>query len=204
MGIAPEIISKIFDPFFTTKPVGEGNGMGLAAVHGIVTRHEGAIEVQSESGKGALFSVYFPKTQNILSVEKNSSKEAPGGTERIMIVDDNTDLVEMMGDVLESLGYRIDKFTASSDALDFFKENAPYIHLVILDQTMPKMVGTKLARELKQIKSDVHVLLCTGQEDGVLSQEARAIGIHACIGKPVSLPELTQAVRMALDHRIMF
>lgn len=199
IGIPKENLLQIFDPFFTTKPVGEGSGMGLAASHGIVERHNGLIQVESEVGVGTCFYIYFPKCNLPVQVEEEKSGQVFKGSESLLVVDDNSDLVQMMADMLESLGYTVQKTTSSSEALELFKNNPHQFNLAIVDQIMPNITGVQLAARFKEIRADFPVILCTGQEDEATIQEARKVGVEQILEKPVGLPTLAGTVRKILE-----
>ena len=152
-GIAPEVVERIFDPYFTTKEKGEGTGLGLAVVHGIVSDYGGAIEVNSKPGEGSKFHVYFPRIELDVREESETVETLPTGHERILLVDDEESLVEMGKEMLEYLGYSVVRKTSSIDALALFRQEPDGFDLLITDMTMPVMTGDKLAREVTKIRS---------------------------------------------------
>ena len=199
-GIAPGIIDKIFDPFFTTKRPGEGTGMGLSVVHGIVKSSGGAITVQSEVGKGTEFDVYFPLLKEKGAVpQKEASTPIVGGEERILFVDDEEVLVELGKNMLSGLGYRVEGRTSSLEALELFRTEPERFDLVITDMTMPNMTGLELAQELMRIRPDIPVILCTGFSELVTAERAKSLGLKEFIMKPVVLRQLAGAVRRSFD-----
>ena len=162
-GMAPDIIDKIFDPFFTTKKVGEGTGLGLSVVHGIVKQHDGYITVESEPDKGSTFTVYPPVRLPENQKPKRSGDDAvPTGTEHILFVDDEEALVEMGEDILAELGYEVTSRTSAREALALFRLDPSRFDLVITDQTMPEMTGVELAKEILAIRADMPIIMCTG------------------------------------------
>ena len=190
-GIPENVLPRIFDPFFTTKVVGEGTGMGLAVVHGIVISHGGAILVESAPGKGTTFSLYFPQIQ--CSGEEGNPEEAletMAGAGRILFVDDEEPLARLGKEMLEELGYEAVIYTNSVEALEVFRAEPDKFDAVITDQTMPKMVGEQLAAEMLQIRPDLPVILCTGFSHTISPESAKAIGIRAYLMKPVVTKEL--------------
>jgi PAS domain S-box-containing protein len=199
-GISSEVLPRIFDPFFTTKPIGDGSGMGLAVVHGIVNGHGGIIEASSKIGEGTVFNVYLPHTVRGPGEKKVEGTGVPHGTERIMVVDDDVNHADMLADMLESLGYQIEKKTSSVKALELFTADPNHFNLVMVDQIMPKITGTKLAVEMMKIRPDLPIILCTGSYLSTL-KEAHSIGIRKCLEKPVSITELARAIREILDNR---
>ncbi len=188
-GMEPETLDRIFDPFFTTKK--EGTGLGLSVSHGIVKSHGGYIAVESEPGKGSTFQVYLPRVRKAAAVRgQRDGASAAEGKERILIVDDEDMLVELNQQRLMKLGYDVVGTTSSTDALRIFRKEPEGFDLVITDQTMPNMTGIDLAVELLKIRADVPIILCTGQNDAVLPETAREIGIQGFLMKPVVNREL--------------
>jgi signal transduction histidine kinase/ActR/RegA family two-component response regulator len=200
-GIDRAIIERVFDPFFTTKEVGEGTGMGLSMVHGIVMSHHGMITVDSEPGKGSTFRIYFPVVESE-DVELEEKKlPLPTGAERILLVDDEEGIIELGRAILEQQGYRVTTKANAIEALAFVKSGPDEIDLVITDQAMPKMSGTELTAEIKKIRADIPVILCTGFSKKVSSEEeAKAFGITRLIMKPLDRQDLADIVRKTLDE----
>jgi CheY-like chemotaxis protein len=194
------IMDRIFDPFFTTKGVGEGTGMGLATVHGIVLSHGGEIIVQSELKKGTTFHIYLPKSKDIEIQKKPQSTEILGGNERILFVDDEEDIVEYGKRLLESLGYEVVAKTNSLEALEIFKKNPQKFDIVITDQAMLNMAGDVLAKELMKIRPEIPVILCTGYSHTITAEKAISIGIREFLMKPFADGEIARTVRRILDQ----
>jgi len=199
-GIPPEIMEKIFEPYFTTKELGQGTGLGLSVVHGIVKSHNGAIICKSLPDDGSVFDVYLPMI-NEKQAEKISTELASlrTGNERILFIDDEQMLIDMATDLLTSQGYRVVATRSSTDALDLFRKDPDGFDLVITDMTMPGMTGDRLAKELIVIRHDIPVILCTGYNEHISEERAKEIGIIDFILKPFNLQRLTEAIRMALD-----
>ncbi|MBW2169460.1 MAG: response regulator, partial [Deltaproteobacteria bacterium] len=197
-GMTPEILGRIFDPYFTTKEVGEGTGLGLAVVHGIIKDHGGAITVYSEPGKGTTFHVYLPVIEKAAEPEKETLKPLPTGHERILFIDDEPGLVEIGRVMLGELGYDVVVRTSSIEALELFRIKPDEFELVITDMTMPKMTGDKLAKELMQIRPDIPIILCTGFSKRITEEKAKEIGIKAFVMKPLVMRDLANTVRKAL------
>ena len=185
-GMSPDIMDKIFDPFFTTKKLGEGTGLGLSVVHGIVKQHDGHITVESEPGRGSTFTVYFPQIAGELETDAVSDDEIPTGSERILFVDDEEALVEMGEDILAELGYEVTSRMSSREALALFKADPSRFDLVITDQTMPEMTGIELAKEILAIRADMPIIMCTGFSYVVDADKAKAAGIKAFAMKPLT------------------
>lgn len=198
-GIDKNIIERIFDPFFTTKPAGEGTGMGLAVVHGIVQNHGGAVSVESQPGKGTSFHCYFPliaKTENGTESVR-IQKAIQGGSEKILFVDDESDILDAYTQMLTELGYHVTSRIDSHEALELFKKNPDLFELVITGNIMPKMSGIEMTSEILKIRPDIPVVILTGREiDDKTFSEIRA---SAIIRKPFSQNEIGTAVREALD-----
>ncbi|MEN6615579.1 MAG: ATP-binding protein [Syntrophorhabdus sp.] len=199
-GMEPQTLDRIFDPFFTTKK--EGTGLGLSVSHGIVKSHGGYIAIESEPGAGSTFQVYLPRIREAAGVQDKEAQPLAVGKERILIVDDEDMLVELNQQRLMKLGYDVVGTTSSTDALRIFRKDSAGFHLVITDQTMPNLTGIDLATELLKIRADVPIILCTGQNDAVLPEAAREIGIQGFLMKPVVSRELAQVVRHVLDAKV--
>jgi PAS domain S-box-containing protein len=198
-GMTSEIMARIFDPFFSTKIPGEGTGMGLAVVHGIVRSHGGAIEVSSAVGEGTIFHVLFPRIENGTATETKTAVRMPRGTERILFVDDEEDMADMGRQMLTHLGYQVTASTNSREALELFRRDPFRFDLIITDQTMPHMTGMELSREILAIRQGMPIILCTGFSEIVTAEEARAQGIREFILKPIVTLELATAIRQILE-----
>jgi PAS domain S-box-containing protein len=199
-GIEPDIIDSIFEPYFTTKSLGEGTGMGLAMVHGIVESYNGKITVDSQLGKGTTFTIYLPVTGKKKTHPLYNSVKLSSGTERILFVDDEVSLSKMGERILEGLGYSVTSRTSSVEALELFRSRPHDFDLVITDMTMPNMTGDRLAQELMAIKQDIPVILCTGYSKKISEAAASEIGIKAFIYKPIVKADLSKTVRKVLDE----
>jgi PAS domain S-box-containing protein len=200
-GMSSDILKRIFDPFFTTKEKGVGTGMGLSVVHGIVKSYGGTVIAYSEPGKGSTFKVFFPAIERRREPGIMAEKLIPKGTERILFVDDEQPLVDVGKQALESLGYELTTMTSSVDALDLFKKEPDRFDLVITDMTMPKMTGDELSNELKAIRQDIPVILCTGFSTRITAEKAKDMGIRAFISKPILKQHMAETIRKVLDER---
>jgi PAS domain S-box-containing protein len=204
LGIDRTIIDKIFDPYFSTKELGDGTGLGLAVVHGVVKSHGGHIRVVSEPGEGTEFHVYLPQmTENdLLEAEERPAEEFSGplrGNERILVVDDENMLATLEKMLLESLGYVVEAFFDSKEALRAFKERPDDFDLIVTDMTMPGMTGEELSEEIYKIRPDIPIILCTGFSELIDQEKAKQLGINKFLTKPVSKEELAKAIRESLD-----
>lgn len=200
-GISPEIIDRIFDPFFTTKEVGQGTGMGLAVVHGIVKNHGGAIRVESRPGEGSSFFVVFPLSRSEAPQEAEMSQDIPGGSESVLVVDDEEHLLIVCSRMLESLGYRVIPASTGAEALRLFLQNPGSFDLIVTDQTMPTMTGYELAKRVLEVRPGMPIVLCTGYSETVSEEKAHALGIKGFAFKPLNRAELARVVRTVLDTR---
>ncbi len=200
-GISPDILAKIFDPYFTTKGKGEGTGLGLSVIKGIVDGCKGVITVKSEPGKGSIFDVYFPvmETNPVKSAPKSEKKAVPTGDESVLVIDDEAAIAGLIEQILTALGYRVTARTNPVAALELFKSDPDRFDLVITDMTMPHMTGDLLAIEMKKIRPHLPVILCTGYSRRISEEIAGAIGINALLIKPVMKLEMAGTVRNVLD-----
>lgn len=200
-GMPPAVLERIFDPFFTTKGPGEGTGMGLAVVYGIVKSLNGGLKVYSEVGKGSVFHIYLPLVA-AQAEDRPDSVPSPvaKGTERILMVDDEPDLVTIGVNMLKNLGYQVASHTSSLEALKAFQADPRGFDVLITDQTMPKMTGVELAREILIIRPDFPIILCTGFSQQVSAETARSMGITRFLMKPIVLKDVAEAVRAVLDE----
>jgi len=191
---------RIFEPFFTTKAPGEGTGLGLAVVDGVVKNHGGAIVVSSELGVGTTFSIYLPVYERLQAAISHESDSVPRGNgEHIMFVDDEEALVTLGKSMLEDLGYRVTTWTDSSEALAAFRSKPQDFDLVITDQTMPHLNGGELATALLGIRPTLPVILLTGYSTIMTFEKAKEIGIGELLIKPNTMQALGKAIHRALE-----
>ena len=202
-GMDRDTLERIFEPFFTTKETGQGTGMGLAVVHGIVKAHGGAITVYSEPGHGSTFHVYLPLMQTDEKEEAPIEKEPlPTGREHILLVDDEKALADIGRQMLERLGYQVTPRTSSLEALEVFKAQPNGFDLVITDQTMPNLTGVDLTKEMLSIRSDIPIIICTGFNAQISTQRVEEIGVKRLLMKPLVVREVATAIREVLDNEL--
>ncbi len=202
-GIDDVTLKKIFDPYFTTKDKGDGTGLGLAIVHGIVKNLNGIITVYSEIDEGTTFHIYIPEIHQAKnSVKKDSPATAPlpQGTERIMVVDDEEAIAQLLFKMLTSLGYKVTPMTSSFEALETFQKNPGNFDLILTDMTMPKMTGMELCEEIIKIRPDMPIIISTGFSELITDQKAKIIGARRLIMKPVIKSDMAKIIREVLDE----
>jgi PAS domain S-box-containing protein len=197
-GMAPEIQKKIFEPYFTTKSVGEGSGLGLAVVHGIVQNHGGAITVESKVGEGTCFRVYLPCCTKKPANQKSLAQEAAKGHGQILFVDDEEPIVNLGRRSLKKLGYSVVGETCSAKALKRFQADPMKFDLVLTDQTMPQLTGIALAQEMWKIRPTLPIIICTGFSEQITSEKIISMGFRALLNKPYTFAELTQTIQRCL------
>ena len=202
-GMEDSVKERIFDPYFTTKKVGEGTGMGLAVVQGIIKSHGGAIRVYSELGQGTTFHIFLPKIEEECGQEATVDESVYGGTERILFVDDEEMLAELGQELITSLGYTVTATTNSNDALKLFSTDPNAFDLVITDMTMPGLTGMELSAELMAIRPDIPIILCTGFCEHINEKLAKENGVHNFLMKPYGRSTLSITIRNALEKAVV-
>jgi PAS domain S-box-containing protein len=192
--------SRIFEPFFTTKPVGEGTGLGLSVVHGIVQAHEGTIVVDSQPGKGTIFTLYLPAAETQAGAaepEESAAAAAPtpnmGGDQHILYIDDDESLVLLIQRLLEPRGFRISGYVDQLEALDALRADPAGFDLVVSDYNMPGMSGLDVAREVRAIRADLPMAVASGFIDEELRAQADGAGVRELIFKANSAEDLSEA-----------
>lgn len=202
-GIAADTVDKIFDPFFTTKEVGEGTGMGLATVQGIVDQHNGFIKVKSAPDEGSTFEIYFPIFAPE-TVEASShppqATELPTGNERILFLDDDKMIAHLGEQLLSGVGYQVTALTDSLTALELFRKKPDQFDLIISDQSMSGLSGKDFIAEVLSIRPEMPTILMTGYSSRINDKEAQKLGIKAFCLKPMDLPEMLRIIRGVLDE----
>ncbi|MCF8125635.1 MAG: response regulator, partial [Desulfotignum sp.] len=200
-GMPSHVMERIFEPFFTTKQKDQGTGMGLSVVHGIVKSHGGDIQVKTTPGEGTVFDVLLPviRQDKQPGAAKKRLEKLPQGTEHILVVDDDIMLLDVAKRSLNSLGYQVTIETGSLDAIKKFKSHPEEYDLVITDMTMPEMNGDEMAMEIKAVRPDIPLVICTGFSAEISEEIARQKGFSAFLMKPLQLRELALVVRKILD-----
>jgi len=198
-GMDKRTIERIFEPFFTKKEVGSGSGLGLSVVHGIVNNYNGTIVVESKPGEGSTFIIYLPQHSESFISQKEVSQKVKRGRGSILFVDDEKEITFMGKRMLESLGYTVDIKSDSQEALADFKEHPEKYDLLVTDQAMPKMLGTELIGNMKQIRPDLKSIIITGYQDSIPKDAIKQFGIADIISKPLILSEFSELIRKVLD-----
>ncbi|MGD9850053.1 MAG: PAS domain S-box protein [Nitrospirales bacterium] len=203
LGMTSSVKKRIFDPFFTTKDVGQGTGMGLAVIHGIVRGHGGAIQVESQEGVGSNFVLYFPSSdKSVGDPDLGRLPETFYGQGRVMFVDDEVPITRWAKDMLEELGYQVVIHTNGQEAIRDFTLHSNDYDALITDQTMPGMTGEQLAQQVLEIRPEFPVILCSGFSYTMSERKAKSMGIHAYLIKPVLMADLAHTLGEALGRAI--
>ena len=198
--MVPETKVRVFQPSLTPKVIGEGTGLGLSVVHGIVMSHKGDITVESEPAKGTTFRVYLPVIKKGVTQITEKVQQIPAGHERILLVDDQEIVVSVMKRLLQRNGYEVTTSSSGVESLETFRAQPGNYDLVITDQIMPEMTGLKLAGELLNIRPDLPIILMSGFAEDVSGDSVKTRGIKEFILKPISADDLSKAVRRAMDE----
>jgi CheY-like chemotaxis protein len=193
-------LERIFEPYFTTKAKGEGTGLGLAVVHGIVSGYQGRILVESEPDQGATFDIYLPRmTRSGKRKRVVDTKPLPRGTERILFVDDELALVEIGRALLSRLGYDVVTRTSSIEAFELFRAQPDRFDLIITDMTMPNLTGLDLSQKMLKIRPALPIILCTGFSESISEEKVKQIGIREFVMKPLVMKDMAHTLRQVLD-----
>jgi CheY-like chemotaxis protein len=198
-GIPPELKDKIFDPFFTTKKAGEGTGLGLATVYGIITQMNGHIYVYSELDRGTTFKIYFPEVEDEIDAAQKQQSIMKPGSETILVVDDEPSILRLLEDMLQPLGYTVLKATNAEDALEIAKDVDTRIDLLITDVIMTKMNGIELAEAMKPLRPQLKILFMSGYTDNIIAQEGLIKKGENFLPKPLIPTNVTNKIREMLD-----
>jgi len=200
VGMSDGQVERIFDPFFTTKPVGEGTGLGLSLVHGIVLDHDAALEVTSRSGAGTTFSVFLPLASGEPPQEPAPVALATGRGETVLVVDDEESLVRLTEEVLAGLGYEPVGCVGALQALQVFRSDPERFDAVVSDAIMPEMSGTELLKSMRRLRAGLPALLVSGYGGPDLQAQAAAAGVQTILSKPLHAAELAAALAAILEH----
>jgi two-component system, cell cycle sensor histidine kinase and response regulator CckA len=200
-GIPEESLPRIFEPFYTTKPTGEGTGLGLSVIHGVIQSMGGAITAESKRGEGSIFTVYLPRQDKGVPITPESYNVPQGKGEHILVVDDEEMIAYLVRELLSSLGYAVTMTTSGKDCLEKFLADPSAYDAVITDQTMPDVTGTQLASEITRIRSDLPVIICTGHSDLLDEEKAAQMNIAAFLNKPIRRDILAKTLRGVLDKK---
>lgn len=196
-GMGAETMTRIFDPFFTTKL--PGRGLGLSAVRGIISRHGGAIQLVSELAKGTTFTVILPTVEHVPCVEDVAISSAPEiGLKRILVVDDESDLLYILSRILKRAGYEVLEAGDGQEALDIFTEHSEFIDCVLLDFSMPRLSGEEVQQSIRKVSKDLPIVMMSGFSEEEVVERFRESGISGCLQKPVSSEQLLETIRNAI------
>jgi CheY-like chemotaxis protein len=200
-GIDPAVMDRIFEPYFTTKGLGEGTGLGLAVVHGIVKEHRGTITVRSELDRGTTFDVFFPKIEKEIIEDFDDFAVIPKGKGSILFVDDEPAIMDIGMEMLQRLGYKVTARSSSTEALEAFRSQPDRFDMIITDQTMPHMTGVELTREVLSIRPGIPIVICTGFSESVSPERAKDLGVREVVMKPMVMSQIAGIIRRILDER---
>ena len=202
-GMDQNVMDRIFEPFFTTKELGQGSGLGLASVYGIIKGHGGYIDVESTRGQGSVFSIYLPASEKAIQ----KPPETPGGilegSENILLVDDEALVLNVGSQLLEKLGYNVQEAQSGREAIKMLSENDHAIDMVILDMVMPDMGGGEVFDRIKRIDPNLKVLLSSGYSIDGQAEEILKKGCEGFIQKPFSMEDLSRKIREVLNRNTL-
>jgi CheY-like chemotaxis protein len=197
-----QVLERIFEPFFTTKSSGEGTGLGLAVVHGIIVGHGGHIAVSSVVGQGATFTILLPRLDVVLPAQSVKTMEWPKGRGKVLFVDDEEVLARWGEQVLTHLGYTVATTTNPHEAVELFHKQPDQFDVVVTDQTMPTMSGEALAKSLLEIRHDIPIIVCTGFSHTMSAEKANQLGLKGFLMKPVNGVVLAKTLQKVLQDRV--
>lgn len=198
-GIAQANLERVFDPYFTTKAPGEGTGLGLSVIHGIVKKYKGNASIESRVDKGTTARIWFPSVKSVEAPVKKEIETLPFGKETILLVDDEQELLKSLQQILRQLGYTVLACNSTTSALKVFLKNPDGIDLIITDMAMPVMTGLQFTRELINVRADIPIILCTGFSEFMDAKKAKDVGIREFLMKPVDRQTLATTIRYVLD-----
>ncbi len=203
-GMSKEILEKIFEPYFTTKSIGDGTGLGLAVIHGIIESHNGLIKVYSEPGEGTVFRVYFPAAGEAVMGVKSERGQGMllGNGEHLMVVDDEEQLLELLTEYLTEAGYRVSSYVNGLAAWEAFQKQPAGYDLLLTDMAMPGFDGKELAKKVLQLRPELPVIINTGFSPLLKRNEALAMGVADYLQKPVSINLMLTTIKRVLDEKL--
>ncbi|NQV68680.1 MAG: response regulator [Pseudohongiella sp.] len=201
-GMSPAIASRVFEPYFTTKAQGEGSGMGMAIVYNLVKAHGAMLDLKTAPGEGTCISLYFKQVANMTraSEPENSVAITRGKGEHILMADDEADLLDATRQLLASIGYQVTAFSDSGAALEAFQRSPDEFDLLLSDQSMPKITGVQLIREIRRLKPDLPAIICTGYSEVIEQQDINHLALSGVVKKPFKLTELSEIIASALAN----
>ncbi len=198
-GIPSQVLERMFDPFFTTKGVGGGTGLGLSLVHGIVADLGGAIDVRTTLGRGTAFTIWLPTAGEATAPSAEIARDLPRGKgQTVMVVDDEKPLVALAEEMLAELGYEPIGFSSSVAALEALRQAPQRYDIVLTDETMPELVGSDLAREIRLLRPAIPIVLMSGYSGAQLHERARAVGIREILHKPLQSRDIAECLGRVL------
>ncbi len=199
IGMDSETVQRVFEPFFTTKEMGRGTGLGLASAYGIIKNHNGAISVESEKGAGSIVTIHIPVSVKEVEEKKEAAGSILKGSETVLLVDDEEDIIEVGGEILEALGYQVMTAGSGAEAVKIYEENMGSIDILIIDMIMPKMNGGELYDRVKEMNSAAKVLLSSGYSIDGEASKVMGRGCDGFIQKPFGIIEISRRLREILD-----
>jgi len=200
-GMSEETCKRIFDPFFTTKDVGEGTGLGLSVVHGIIQAHQGMISVKSSAGAGTTFTIYLPVAEHGEEGEQKESEDVPRGNGELIAIVDDEDIVRSFSQMaLARSGYKVETFDKPAECLDAFRDRPGEFKMLLTDQTMPRMRGIDLATEIRKLQPDVPVVIMSGYFSRIAPEMLAKLGEVELLSKPFTNEELARAAHRSLNR----
>ncbi len=197
-GIPRNILDKIFDPYFTTKEVGKGTGLGLSVVQGIVETYNGVINVDTELGHGTRFDIYLPTVESA-PIEENEVLNPREGSARILVIDDEEELLTLYNISLKKLSYRVTAFTDSWNAMEAFSRDPHGFDIIFTDQNMPKLSGLQLCARVREIRKDIPIIMASGYSEMTTPERLKDVGIGRLFSKPVNIAELTHTIQQLVE-----
>ncbi len=202
-GMSPDTLQHLFEPFYTTKGPGEGTGLGLSVVHGIMQNHGGAITVYSQQGKGSVFHLYFPAVAapNASLVPVRKAARLRGRGQRVLLIDDEEMIARTARTMLQRLGYEVSAYTNPSEAMEEFASNPSTYHLILSDLTMPIMSGLEVAERVRALRTEIPFILASGYLGEKEQEIARSLKISRLITKPISLDVLAETLAECLSEK---